>query len=237
MTEVNTALSSNDAKVLSALFDPESSPSSSLRIKGDSQKLPYIPDILLPSLQETEREAIRSLGTSASPQTKDVRTAIDALNVLIEKNPQYASAYVNRAQALRLLIAEETGFFDGRNLETTSAIFADLATSVRLLSPRSSQEAFEFESSLQARLLATSHTHRGYLFLKAAKAAGKSRLEGGPEEVKGNDRSELEEMASREFYLGGLYGDPVAKQLAVKTNPYAKLCGAIVKQALRQEGE
>ncbi|KAK7535710.1 hypothetical protein IWX49DRAFT_260518 [Phyllosticta citricarpa] len=234
MTEVNTTLSSNDAKVLSAIFDPESSLSASVKIKGDCQKLPHISDELLPSLQATEREAIRPLGTSTRPETKDLKTAIESLNLLIATNPQYASAYVNRAQALRLLIDDGGNFFHAGNLDVISALFADLAQCIHLLSPRSPQDTV---SPLQARLLATSHSHRGYLFLKAAKVAGGSRLEVGPDEVKGKDRDELEERASREFYVGGMYGDKMAKQLAVKTNPYARLCGAIVKQALRQEGE
>ncbi|KAK7533982.1 uncharacterized protein J3D65DRAFT_632023 [Phyllosticta citribraziliensis] len=232
MADVNTALSSNDAKVLSAIFDPESSPSTSVTIKSDCQKLPHVPDALLPPLQLTERDAIRSLGTSTRPDKKDIKSAIDSLSLLIERNPQYASAYMNRAQALRLLIDDDGDFFHAKNLETTSALFGDLAKCIRLLSPKSPQDAV---SPLQARLLATSHTHRGYLFLKAAKAAGQGSLEAGPDEIKGKDRNELEERASREFYAGGMYGDQMAKQMAVKTNPYARLCGAIVKQALKQD--
>ena len=47
----------------------------------------------------------------------------------------------------------------------------------------------------------------------------------------------LEEMASYDFTLGGRYGNPVAKELAVRTNPYAKMCGAIVRDAMRAEIE
>jgi hypothetical protein len=45
----------------------------------------------------------------------------------------------------------------------------------------------------------------------------------------------LEEAASGELALGGRYGNETARQLAVKTNPYAKLCGAVVKEALTKE--
>ena len=48
---------------------------------------------------------------------------------------------------------------------------------------------------------------------------------------------QLEEMASRDFFFGGQYGNEIARQLAVQTNPYAKMCGAIVKEALRKEVE
>jgi len=47
----------------------------------------------------------------------------------------------------------------------------------------------------------------------------------------------LEELASRDFALGGRYGNKIARQLSVQTNPYAKACGAIVKEALRKERE
>jgi len=46
---------------------------------------------------------------------------------------------------------------------------------------------------------------------------------------------DLEEAASRELGLGGRYGNETARQLAVKTNPYAKLCGSIVREALTKE--
>ena len=45
----------------------------------------------------------------------------------------------------------------------------------------------------------------------------------------------LEEAASHELALGGRYGNETARQLAVKTNPYAKLCGSIVREALTKE--
>lgn len=35
--------------------------------------------------------------------------------------------------------------------------------------------------------------------------------------------------------MGGRYGNEVAKALAVASNPTAKLCGAIVKEAMRKE--
>ena len=46
---------------------------------------------------------------------------------------------------------------------------------------------------------------------------------------------ELEEKSSRDFFLGGRYGNEVSKAMAVHTNPYAKMCGSIVKEAMRKE--
>lgn len=35
--------------------------------------------------------------------------------------------------------------------------------------------------------------------------------------------------------MGGRYGNPIAKALAVATNPTAKLCGEMVKEAMRKD--
>jgi hypothetical protein len=59
----------------------------------------------------------------------------------------------------------------------------------------------------------------------------------GPERLRGLGADQLEEMASRDFFFGGRYGNKVAQQLSVQTNPYAKMCGAIVKEAMRKEVE
>jgi hypothetical protein len=58
-----------------------------------------------------------------------------------------------------------------------------------------------------------------------------------PPTLTGLSSTALEELASRDFTLGGRYGNKVARQLSVQTNPYAKACGAIVKEALRKERE
>ncbi len=53
--------------------------------------------------------------------------------------------------------------------------------------------------------------------------------------LKPQSLADLEEAASRELGIGGRYGNETARQLAVKTNPYAKLCGSIVREALTKE--
>lgn len=52
---------------------------------------------------------------------------------------------------------------------------------------------------------------------------------------KGKGKSELEELASTDFASAARFGDEVAREMSVRTNPYAKMCGAIVKNALREE--
>jgi len=46
---------------------------------------------------------------------------------------------------------------------------------------------------------------------------------------------EFEEAASRDFMMGGRLGNEVAKQMAVVANPTAKLCGDMVREAMRKE--
>lgn len=51
----------------------------------------------------------------------------------------------------------------------------------------------------------------------------------------GWEKIDFEEAASRDFALGGRYGNEVAKGLAVSTNPTAKLCGQMVREAMKKE--
>lgn len=122
--------------------------------------------------------------------------------------------------------------------DLSSIIFADLGKAINLATPPSPADAI---SSVQARLLADAHTHRGYILLKAARVK-KNTKEGtvenvGPDRLVSLGADQLEEMASHDFFLGGKYGNKVAQQMAVQTNPYAKMCGAIVKEAMRKEIE
>lgn len=52
------------------------------------------------------------------------------------------------------------------------------------------------------------------------------------EQLEGLDSQALERMAGRDFQAGGRYGNAIAKQMAVQLNPYSKMCGEIVKEAL-----
>ena len=66
---------------------------------------------------------------------------------------------------------------------------------------------------------------------------GNGWLGAGAGLLRGLSAEALEQMASRDFFFGGRYGDRKAREMSVKTNPYAKMCGAIVKEALRKELE
>lgn len=266
-TRPTANLTSKDAAVLQALFDAESSPSSSSNVVIDASlpSFPGIPDADLARLKERELHAIRQIQQSGSnnttPSPETVEAAIAELDAVIAEYPSYPSAYVNRAQALRVLIecrgssandsnnseSENNALFSPENTSLATRLFSDLSQAITLVSPSSSPSSNSTTvSPAQARILADAHTHRGYLLLKAAKqkssptdpknGAGAGAGAAGPAQlahITGKDQ--LEELASRDFALGGRYGNKIAAQLAVQTNPYAKMCGAIVKEAMRKE--
>lgn len=214
-----STLSTNDSAVLQALFDAESSPSNSITIASDLPPFPGNPGItpeIYSVLNKREQGIIASL-QQPDVSCETVEAATQALTALIDEYPSYPPAYVNRAAAVRLL-GELQGEADESTTATaTSRLLGDLGRAITLCSPEMGAESV---SPVQARVLADAHTHRGYLLLQEAR-------KGGP--------AETEEMASRDFFLGGKYGNKIAQQLAVQTNPYAKMCGAIVKEALRKE--
>lgn len=263
MTSVQPArpcLTSNDASVLQALFDAESSPSSGITVDPLLPSWPTKVNVSstdLEALKRRETDIVRKLQTNETPSRENVQSALDELDSLVSKYPTYPSAYINRAQALRILvdiqynehlkntlnnpygfeINADDALFAPEAASLSSQIFADLGQAISLATPDSPADPL---SSVQARLLSDAHTHRGYLLLKSARVkkvqAGQENV-GGPESLRGLSADRLEEMASHDFFLGGRYGNKVAQQLAVQTNPYAKMCGAIVKEAMKKEVE
>lgn len=247
------SLTSNDASVLQALFDAESSPSSGVKIDSSlpvwPTKVKISPDDLA-SLKSQETEVIRKLHAAQVPIATQVESAIQSLDDLIKRYPSYPAVYANRAQALRMMVdiksntsssnsteAQNDGLFQPEFVEIYSRVLSDLGQAISLATPESPADPV---SPTQARLLADAYTHRGYLLLKAARTK-KTTSEGtGPESLsparlRNLSADELEEMASHDFFLGGRYGSKVAQQLSVQTNPYAKMCGAIVKESMRKE--
>ncbi len=225
-------LTSNDAAVVSALFDHESPPSSSISISKTAPNLPHIPDSIVSHLQQREISAIRCLNNEPPPLSA-IKKATSTLSHLISEHPKYAPAYLNRAQATRLLLGEENDLFTLQNVDLISCALSDLNKAISLASPSSAAEPF---SDLQASLLSKAHTHRGYILLKASQVASQPGS-AFPTELAEAGSGKLEEMASKDFFLAGRYGNEIARELSVKTNPYAKICGAIVQEAMRKERE
>jgi len=177
---------------------------------------------------------------------------VKRLDELIQEFPDYASARNNRAQALRriygdrLLVSNPTSppptdnVLDPTPSETTllsasTTILTDLSTAISLLTPRN---PFSPLSPQTAKTLSQAYTQRGALYHLTAKAlaviGAELRIEGGRREKQWKV-TEWEENASRDFMVGGRYGNEVAKALAVAANPTAKLCGEMVREAMKKE--
>ena len=222
-----TSLSSNDAAVLGALFDPEASLSDSIKVEDSSPD--GLTDRELESIQRQETEALQPLNTE-DPSEDDIVKSISNIDHLIEQYPNHASAWNNRGQARRML-------FNTRPLQTQSvllrSIVEDLDQAITIASPESPHAPV---SHVNAKVLASAHTHRGLLFWAASRSEELHlALTTSVERLAGANLEMLEEIASHEFALGGRYGNEMARQVAVKTNPYAKLCGNIVKEAMEKE--
>jgi len=221
-----TQLSRNDSAILGALFDPEASLSSIYQISKPSESV--YGHQTLQRIQTLERQALQSINT-AHPSRADLQCSITLLDKLTETYPNYASAYNNRAQARRML-------FDANDLqnhpEALNLILTDLASAIHVASAKHDNDAV---SSDDAKVLAAAYTHRAFLLYKVSRLESLSTVLSRVEGMSGLNGEQLEEFASRDFAAGGRYGNKIAKQLAVKTNPYAKLCGNIVKEAMRRE--
>ncbi|KAI6842578.1 hypothetical protein KC340_g620 [Hortaea werneckii] len=241
-------LSKADSRILTQVFDPESGPT-----KAEVIVDPFLPgdrhyheDELVAKLRAREREAIVLIERfeKDQPQTQskaDVfRTAVSVLDSIVDQYPLYASARNNRAQLRRWMFGDRYMLCQPQTIaksdrtSTASAILADLKSAVSLASPDRSHDAV---SPAQGKLLAQAYTQLAAVYYAAAKdiAMSKGAKMSVAEEIKDCSSDALEEEASRLFYLGGLYGNEVAKALAVHTNPHAKLCGNIVKEAMRKE--
>jgi hypothetical protein len=221
-------LSTSDTAVLEALFDPEGFSTASSNIDLLSNALPNVSEEKeTRELQILEKDIISSLHLEEQPTKLAINTALERLTDIITDNPDYVSAYANIAQVRRLLLGSDE--FSRANIGQLELVLSDLDTAIRLASPPSPLEPV---SSLQAKILATCHTHRAYILYKLSKSRDMTNLgfKFVPSKVE-----QLEEAASRGFYMGGLYGNEVARKMSVATNPYSKLCGSIVKTALQKE--
>ena len=79
----------------------------------------------------------------------------------------------------------DDALFTPEAADISSRIFADLGKAITLATPVSPADPV---SSVQARLLADAHTHRGYLLLKAARILkNNSSQYSAPESLRGLD--------------------------------------------------
>jgi hypothetical protein len=225
------SLSANDARVLNALFDPETLPSSVAKSKDATAidtSLPPHPNISasqISTLESQQNEIVRRISTSSSEH--DIEAAIAELDRVVEGCPNYASAYINRAMLLRMKLESQLSVAQhifSHSTGDVEPLFTDISRAIHLSLPASSPAAPV--STYQAKILRTAYSHRAYLYLKAAETGTA---------LQGLEKSELEELASKDFAGAARYGDEVAREMSVRTNPYAKMCGAIVRNALKEE--
>src|SRR5262249_15646932 len=139
----------------------ESSLSRTVHVEG---KFPSGSDVAkMKSFQGRERNAL-SLINQENPETNNINLSISQLTAIIDSDPSYASAWNNRAQARRMLFIDEDL---ARNPQTVAEIFQDISQAISLAT---SAELTGAVSNLDARVLASAHTHRGYLILLASKS-------------------------------------------------------------------
>ncbi|CRG82698.1 hypothetical protein PISL3812_00042 [Talaromyces islandicus] len=223
-------LSQNDKNVLSRIF--ESHPSGSLATSPIDptlpNSLPSFPPGVLSELRELEFATINPLD-SANPSQESLRQSIDRLTELITSYPQYSSAYNNRAQALRLVHGDDLYSEAVRD----STLWSDLCSAITFASPRQPRQRV---CELQGQILRSAYAQRGYLTWKAAKNLETTgNLNNLPPELTGLDKEAIEDKARSDLEAAGRYGDQEAKKMAISANPYARLCGNIVEEAMIAE--
>lgn len=258
-------LTSHDLSVLEKIKDPEAGTAAPLLLSDSLPRDPHIIDGTSYHLvAQRERDIISSIQTlelcivGLKPSPSDLSPlshyfdCIKKLDDLIEEYPNYASARNNRAQALRriygdALLVKSTDSAreeapaldllasDECLIAASTTILTDLSTAIALLTPAN---RFSLLSPQAARTLSQAYTQRGALYhLTAKRLISKRadlRIDAGQKEAKWT-AIEFEEYASRDFMMGGRYGNEVAKALAVSSNPTAKLCGEMVREAMKKE--
>lgn len=227
-------LSPNDRLVLSRVFDshPAGSMSKSLvDLELPTTSRTNLSPNILEKLQSQEHSIINKCG-GTFVSAESLKQAINQLTALIHSHPTYSSAYNNRAQVLRLLYGDD---LHSEEIKSTT-LWSDLCTAIKLELPEQPNiKVCDF----QARVLRAGYAQRGYLTWKAAKRANQKLSNAGnlPEELKGLTQSEMEDKARADLELAGRYGDQEAMKMAVSANPYARLCGNIVQEAMKVEIE
>ncbi|KAI0402388.1 hypothetical protein F4802DRAFT_374989 [Xylaria palmicola] len=251
-------LSRRDLNVLEKIKDPEADPTTAVMVDPSLPKDPNVTDtsvyervsqkerdiVLVIQQLEMELAGLRP-STSADP-TNNYRQCVEDLGQLISENPRYASARNNRAQALRRLYGDTMilpsqpdskalihNADGGEIAQAALTVLSDLDEAITLLTPKS---LFAPISPVTGKTLSQAHTQRAAIYYVTSKLvrSGVTISLCGRKEEKWT-KFDFESAASRDFALGGRYGNEIAKGLAVSTNPTAKLCGQIVREAMKKE--
>lgn len=242
-----TTLSKTDARILACVFDPESvQASQSVAVDPSLPEDNHISDReVLQRIATRQQDAIRLIEqfekderTTDSSKEKTYKAALAILDDLIAEYPNYAAAWNDRAQLLRWrygdhnTICQDPSDIDKERAEMGSQAVKDLRTALRSAAPARPEDPV---SPKQGRLLAQSYTQLGALLLAASKDLDNQEYAVVSAGFEDWTKLRFEDEASRAFFLGGEYGNEVARALAVHTNPHAKLCGSVVEEAIRRE--
>jgi len=204
------SLSPRDAGVLNILFDPEAQPSPD--INNPSSETPSV--VREVTLTEEQISRLSSIERKAVQLAEkgDWSAADGLLSQSITDFPyERPSLWSNRAQVRRL----SSNIIGALN---------DLSQAIRIATP----PKFTAASPENANILASAHAHRATIYMLIARHEITGVLED-------EDEERLEESASNDFAMAGKYGSQLARAMSVRTNPYAKLCGAIVQTAMQAE--
>ncbi|KAK4143007.1 uncharacterized protein C8A04DRAFT_29409 [Dichotomopilus funicola] len=254
-------LSQRDINVLEKIKDPEFDPSLVAQVDPALPKDPHVSDpTKYQDVSQQERDIILTLQKAEMQNAKqqagqkpgtslvdEYHNSVSKLGQLIQDHPQYASARNNRVQALRRLYGDSLlisgaprnpqallqKIDDSERLKTGKIVLDDLDRAVSLLTPKIANTHF---SPQAARTLSNAHTQRAAIYLMTSKLldSGSASVDASRPES-GWSKLDFEERASRDFAMGGRYGNEIAKGLAVSTNPTAKLCGQMVREAMKKE--
>ena len=202
-------LSVRDAQILNLVFDPEAQPRTE-NVKVDDSPT----NVNSHPLQPKESRQLQSIESRAIRLAEQgfLEEAESELSQAIEQFPtEKPSLWNNRAQVKRLS-HDVRGALD------------DIAQAIKLATP--SRDTVP--STECRKVLLHAYAHRATIYMMAAR--------GEIPELRGDESVErLEEYASHDFATAGQYGSDIARAMAVRTNPYAKMCGAIVQNALKKE--
>ncbi|KAL0940787.1 Tetratricopeptide repeat protein 36-like protein [Colletotrichum truncatum] len=254
----SSMLSRHDFNVLDKIKDPESDPSTNVLLDPSLPRDPQITDTsvyerviqkekeIVISMQQLELQLAGLRPKTAAEPVQEYTALLAKLGDFISEYPNYASARNNRVQALRRLYGDTmllAGAPSSQRLvdephlivmsQQSKVALEDIEKSISLLTPRA---MFAAMSPQAAKTLSLAYTQRAAIYHMTAKAmTGLSiNVDETRREVKWS-KLDFEEAASRDFAMGGRYGNEIAKGLAVSTNPTAKLCGQMVREAMKKE--
>lgn len=240
--------------------DPDFDPSQAVQVDSSLPKDPNVTDIteyesiaaeeknILLAVQRVELQLAGREPKAGADLVHAYRACQNGLSSLISASPSYASARNNRAQAVRRMCGDamlvtrvepsDNGLLTGddqeQRLSLASQALSDLDTCISLLSPTASYSRL---SPHAAKTLSLAHTQRAAIYHQTAKMlarGGELSMDSTRREVSW-EKLDFEEAASLDFALGGRLGNEIAKGLAVSTNPTAKLCGEMVRAAMKKE--